>query len=126
MLNALEATKTAAKVALSKQASQVIVQDLTNLSDICNFQIICSGANDRQTQAISTSIEAELKRKFGILPTSIEGKQSGHWILLDYGVTIIHIFQKAIREYYRVDTLWPNAKEIKIEEDVAQTKAESQ
>ena len=47
--------------------------------------------------------------QYKAIPIAIEGKQSGHWILVDYGDTIIHIFLNSIRDYYAIDTLWKKA-----------------
>ena len=100
---------TAAK---AKKALKVVVQDLRGLSDVCQFQLICSGTNDRQNIAISQSIEDHLRMQFNVRPMAVEGKKSGSWIVLDYGPTLVHIFDEEIRDYYAIETLWPAAKEV--------------
>ena len=102
--------KIAAEAAAERKAVRIVLLDLAGLSDVCDFQLICSGENDRQTQAISMAIEERFKKQFGIKPIAIEGRQSGHWILLDYGSTIIHVFLSSVRDYYAIEELWPNAK----------------
>ena len=109
-MNALELAQEAAKAAASKKAVRPIILDLRGQSDICDFQFICSGSNPKQTQAIASAIEEHCKATGGLRPVAIEGKQSGNWILMDYGSTIIHIFFESLRDYYALEELWPAAK----------------
>lgn len=109
-MDILETTKIAMNAALAKKAEKVVLQDLRGISDICSYQVICSGNNERQTQAISMNIQQYLKQKYQVNPIAIEGRQTGHWILMDYGGIIIHVFKSSIRDYYALDSLWPEAK----------------
>ena len=111
-MDALNVARHAASAANAKKALRLVVQDLRGLSDLCQFQLVCSGSNDRQNIAISQSVEDHLKRNFNIRPMAVEGKKSGSWIVLDYGPTLIHIFDEEIRDYYAIESLWPNAKEV--------------
>lgn len=106
----IELVQVIAKAARDKKASRVVVQDLSSRSDICRYQVICSGSSDKQTQAISNAIEDYVKRSSKQRPLAVEGKQTGHWILLDYGSIIVHIFLEEIRDYYALEELWPDAK----------------
>lgn len=102
--------KQAALLASQKKAGRILVLDLDGKSDVCTHMMICSGQNDKQTVAIAQSIEDEFKAHFAMRPLAVEGKQNGQWILLDYGSTIIHIFYEAIRDYYALENLFPDAK----------------
>ena len=113
-MNALEVARLAARAAGSRKALRVVLQDLRGLSDVCSFQLICSGSSDRQTKAICKGIEDVLKEQAKTRPIAVEGRQNGHWILLDYGATIIHVFNNEIRDYYAIDELWPAAKAIDV------------
>lgn len=101
----------AATAALDKKALRPVMLDLRGQSDLCDFQFICSGDNNRQTRAIAEAIEARCKAG-GVRPFAIEGKESGNWILLDYGSTLIHVFFDYLRDYYAVEQLWPKAKHL--------------
>jgi ribosome-associated protein len=94
---------------MDKKAGRLVLQDLRGLSDMCQYQLICSGTNERQTQAICQGIEDQL-RKVGLRPLAIEGKQTGQWILVDYGSVLIHVFFNYIRDYYSLEELWPGAR----------------
>lgn len=99
----------AAAAASDKKALRPVLLDLRGQSDICDFQFICSGENERQTRAIAEAIETRCKEK-GVRPAVVEGKQTGNWILLDYGSTVIHVFFNYLRDYYAIEEIWPKAK----------------
>ena len=93
-----------------KKACQIKLIDMENKSDICSYQLICSGLNERHTQALATALETELKAACQESPTAVEGKGLGQWILLDYQGTIIHIFVQDVRSYYAFDALCVDKK----------------
>jgi ribosome-associated protein len=109
-MNPLDITKTILNVAQDKKATRIFIQDLTGVSDIADVQFICSGENDRQTRAIAEGIEEVLAKNFNLKPIAIEGKQTGQWVLLDYGTVLVHIFFSPVRDYYALEQLWPKAK----------------
>lgn len=98
-----------AQAAADKKSTHIVSQDLRGHSSICDYQIICSGSNERQTQAICSHIEDVLRESKAQKPMAIEGKQTGHWILMDYGDVMVHIFLETIRDYYAIERLWPAA-----------------
>ncbi|MCD6154083.1 MAG: ribosome silencing factor [Syntrophobacterales bacterium] len=103
--------------ALGKKAKNLTILKVKELSSFADYFIICSGTSDRQVKAIAGFIEETLK-KSGILPLGIEGKNSGNWILMDYGDVIIHIFYEPTREFYDIERLWSDAPSMIIEESV--------
>jgi ribosome-associated protein len=76
--------------------------------------VICTGANQRQIQAISDEVGVQLKHQAGEWPISIEGYTQAEWILADYGDLLIHIFSPKAREYYDLERLWRSAKTVAI------------
>lgn len=104
-----ELVKLIANVALEKKATRVIAQNLEGKSGLCDYQLVISGSNERQTQAIASHIEDTLREKKIARPFAVEGKQTGHWILMDYDGVLVHIFLESIRDYYAMEQLWPNA-----------------
>ncbi|MBW2575688.1 MAG: ribosome silencing factor [Deltaproteobacteria bacterium] len=100
------------KAALGKKAIDLVVLDVRKLSSIADVFIICSGRSNRQVSAIAEHIQVDLK-KHGIKPLSVEGKKEGHWVLLDYGHVIIHVFYEPIRSFYDLEGLWIDADRIK-------------
>ncbi len=97
--------------ALGKKAMDLVVLDVRKLSSIGDVFIICSGRSNRQVMAIAEHIQVDLK-KHGITPLSVEGKKEGHWVLLDYGHVIIHVFYEPVRSFYDLEGLWIDADRI--------------
>ena len=99
------------KAVSGKKAADIKILDLRGLSSIADIFIICSALSNRQTAAVSDFIERYLKN-FGIKPLSVEGKNEGQWILLDYGEVVIHVFYEPVRKFYNLEGLWSDAKRI--------------
>lgn len=101
----------AVKAADAKQAKEIRVLDLRDVSSFADYFVICSGANTRQIQAITDEIEQRLKKK-GENANSIEGYRNAEWVLMDYGDYLIHVFSEKARAYYDLERLWRDAKVI--------------
>ena len=99
------------KAILGRKASNVVVLDVADLVSYADVFIICSGRSNRQVSAIADYIKMDLK-KHKIKPLSVEGTKDGHWVLMDYGHVIIHVFYEPVREFYDLEGLWGDAKRI--------------
>jgi len=99
------------KAALGKKAINLVILDVRDLTSIAEVFIICSGRSNRQVHAIAEHIQTTLKQN-KIRPISVEGMKDGHWVLLDYGHVIIHVFYEPVREFYDLEGLWVDAKRI--------------
>ena len=95
--------------ALEKKAKDVVVLDLSGLTDIADYFVIASGASERHVKTIAEAIEYDMKEK-GIAPFSTEGYEEGRWIIVDYGDAVIHVFLESLRELYDLESLWIEAK----------------
>jgi len=96
---------------MGKKAIDLVVLDVRKLSSIADVFIICSGRSNRQVMAIAEHIQVDLKKQ-GITPLSVEGKKEGHWVLLDYGHVIFHVFYEPVRNFYDLEGLWIDAERI--------------
>lgn len=109
-----KAIKSAVSAALDKKAENIVILNVKKIVDYADYFLILSGNSTRQNQAIYDSIMESLK-KLKKKPLHVEGVERGEWILLDYGSFIIHIFSPRAREYYDLESLWGDAKRVKIE-----------
>ena len=98
----------AVEIAEDKQASDIVMLDLQQLSYVADYFVICSGESDRQLKAILDAIDETLSREFN-REARIEGTPDTGWVLLDYGDVVVHIFSVALRDYYRIERLWSKA-----------------
>jgi len=104
----------AVRAAESKKATDIKVLDLTGVTSFADYFVICTGANQRQVQAISDEVCIRLKKDLGELPISLEGYDQAEWVLADYGDLLIHVFSPRAREYYGLERLWRNARAVEI------------
>lgn len=106
----------AAKGIESKKGLDIAILDLRGvLSAPASFFVICSGNVPSHVSAISDGVFETIKRATGYNPHRIEGYDNAEWILMDYFDVIVHIFLKDKREHYRLEQLWADGKELKIE-----------
>ena len=99
------------KSTLGKKAADVVALDVRDLTSYTDVFIICSGRSNRQVSAIAQFIQADLKKQ-KIKPVSVEGIKEGHWVLLDYGQVVIHVFQDSARDFYDLEGLWADARRL--------------
>ena len=96
-----------------KKANNIVILDISELSEITDYFVICSGSNQNQVQAISDNVEEELAKK-DIKGKKIEGFKNAEWILMDYSDFVIHIFSDEQREFYGLEKIWSDAKRVEV------------
>lgn len=106
----------AAQCADAKQATDIKVLDLKEVTSFTDYFVLCTVTNARQGHAVCDEIEKGLK-EMGERPVSIEGYDPGEWILMDYGDFLVHIFSVAARSFYDLERLWRHAKTVTIPSD---------
>ena len=111
------------KAVAERKAQEIVVLKVSDLTPFADFFIICSGRSSRQVNAISDFVQVELK-KIGTRPLSFEGKTEGHWVLMDYGHVIIHIFYEPTRKFYDLEGLWSDAGRVEINNILGEAKNE--
>ena len=77
---------------------------------VCDYFIICSGSSNTQVNAITGSIQKLVSKELKDKPWHIEGQNNSEWILMDYVNVVVHVFQKHVREFYDIESLWGDAK----------------
>ena len=107
----LEMAKTAALAADSRKATDLKVLEVSKLTVLTDYFIICTGASTTQIRAIADEIEKVLKEK-GISQLRIEGYAPANWILMDYGSIVVNIFHPDMRQFYALERLWSDAEPI--------------
>jgi ribosome-associated protein len=100
----------AVNAALDKKADDVVVLDLRRAGGFTDYFMICTGANPRQIQAISDSVQLALRTHHGERPALVEGVQKSEWVLLDYFHFVVHVFSPECRAFYGLERLWGSAE----------------
>ena len=102
----------AAKTAEENRGKDILVLDLRELTCMFDYFVIASGTSRRQMHAMSEEIDHKLEDDLGDERMGIEGYQGSNWILLDYGTVVIHLFDDETRDYYAIEKLWGEAKQL--------------
>ncbi len=100
--------KQAALAAEEKKARDILVLEITQLSTIADYFVIASAGSAVQAQAVADSIEEKMAAD-GAALLHKEGYNQANWILLDYGATVVHVFQEEDRRFYNLEQLWGDA-----------------
>lgn len=114
----------AAKAAADKKALDVTVLDVHEILVITDCFVIATGNTDRQVRVIADEVEAQLKEA-GLRVIGREGESEATWILLDFGQVIVHVFQPAEREFYRLENLWSDAVRVPLPAEQVDTSTHS-
>ena len=88
------------------------LRDLDNM--VSSYFIVCTGRSNTHVNAIVSSVKKKVSKALKEKPFNSEGNNNCEWVLLDYVNVVVHVFQKKIREYYNIEELWGDAKNIKI------------
>ena len=87
------------------------ILDLREIENtVCDYFILCTGTSNTHVNAISGIVQKQVSKITKDKPWHVEGEGNAEWILLDYVNIVVHIFQKHIREYYDIESLWGDAK----------------
>ncbi len=98
------------------KGQNINILDLRNIENtVCDYFIICEGTSNTQVNAIVNSIRKRVSKETKDRPWHIEGSDNAEWVLMDYVNVVVHVFQKHIREYYDIESLWGDAKTTVIE-----------
>ena len=111
----LELARVAALAADSKKADDVVLLDLSPLTDVCDYFLVCSGDNPRQVDAIGDEVREKVSANCGVSPLSCEGREGLSWVLVDYGSVVVHVFRRETREFYRLENPWGDAARVPLE-----------
>lgn len=107
-----ELAKVVALTADEKKATDIVMLDLSKISDVADIFLVCTAANKRLADALVDEIEKKVRINCAEKPAAIEGRAEGSWILMDYGTVLVHIFLPEQREYYRLEKLWGDAPQL--------------
>ena len=98
-----------AEAALEKKAFEVTILDVRGLTSIADYFVLASARSDTQVRAIAEFIEETCRKHELSAPLSVEGRQAGQWVLLDFGDLVVHVFYHPVRAFYDLERLWSQA-----------------
>jgi len=102
----------AAEVCDEKKAKDIVVLDVRKITSISDYFVVCSTSNERQARAIADDLRVRLK-DLGKREMGVEGMEDARWVLQDFGDIVLHVFHESQREFYDIEGLWADAKQVR-------------
>jgi ribosome-associated protein len=107
----LDLARRVVELAEDKKAADIVLLELAPLTTLADYFVICSGGSERQLDAIADGIISTLRDE-RIRPIGREGTAASHWVLIDFGSVIVHVFTPPERDYYALEKHWSEAKTV--------------
>jgi ribosome-associated protein len=104
------------KIIHERKAIDPVLFEVGQLTSITDYFLLASGNSSRQVQAMTRHLQRRMREE-GFRPSGIEGAQEGHWVLLDYGDVVVHIFYQPVREFYDLEGLWIDAPRVNLDRE---------
>ena len=95
-----------------KKASGIVYIDVESKTSLCDYFIICSGRSSTQVKSLAENLDEKMEEQYGIIPRRKEGLREGRWAVLDYEDVIVHIFNDEERDFYHLERLWEDGKNL--------------
>lgn len=96
------------------KAENIVVLDMRKLVNFCDYFVVSSGTSVRHAQSVAEKIEDGV-REMGLSPKVSKGMHQSSWIVCDLGDVVAHTFEENVRDFYQLEYLWREAKQIKWE-----------
>ena len=87
------------------KAQDIAVYNTSALSELFDRVVLASATSNRHARSLAASVVEKVKQAGGTV-VSVEGEESGEWVLVDLGDIVVHIMQPQVREYYALEELW--------------------
>jgi ribosome-associated protein len=105
--------KLCAKYADDKKAEEIKILDVTGLSPITDYFVICTASSPPHLRAIQAEIDDQMIVEHEMRPRWRDTNYESQWLVLDYGDVMVHIFGREKRDFYSLEELWSDAKTVK-------------
>ncbi len=100
-----------------KKGKNITLLDLREIENtITDYFVICEGDSNVHVEAVADSVEEEVQKRAREKPLRVEGRRNAEWILIDYMDVVVHVFQKRVRAFYNLETLWADGKRTDVED----------
>lgn len=113
-LTPLELAHRVAALCGEKKATDVTILDMRGVCDYTDFFVLATGANARQTKAISDEVTGVLKQETRVVPRNVSGLPEATWIVADYLDIVLHVFDPETRAFYRLEDLWSDVPKVAV------------
>lgn len=110
-MTTLEQAKKITQILDSKIAQDIKIIEIADVTILADYMVIATGRSSTQVKALADEVEFQMD-KLGVSVSHIEGHRSNSWILLDYVDIIVNVFNEEAREFYDLERMWQDGKEL--------------
>ena len=100
------------QAASDRKGGNIVLLRVGDVSYLADYFVMVTGFSHVQVRAISNAIASQTEEELERLPLRVEGETEGHWLLMDYGDVIVHIFTPREREFYNLEAFWGHAERV--------------
>ena len=118
VVSPVELSELCVEMADDRQAENIVSLEVSE-HGITDFFVLCTGNSEPHIKAISDRIGREARKRYNVRPRTVEGDPSSHWMLMDFGVVVVHIMTPSMREQYQLESLWGDAPKRKAMETLS-------
>ncbi|MBR7143113.1 MAG: ribosome silencing factor [Clostridia bacterium] len=111
---ALDLAKRAVQILDSKKAEDIRLIEIGDLTVLADYFVIANGTSTTQVRALADEIAFRIHEETGVSPLRTEGYDGSNWILIDYGYVVIHVFYRETREFYNLEKLWADGRQVDV------------
>ena len=117
MLSPKEIAYEVTKCLDAKKGLDIKLLKIAKVSSLADYFLICTGTSNTHVKTLCDSVEAVVTDELQEPLLHREGHRGGTWVLLDFGCLVIHVFTNETREFYDLERLWNDAKQIPLNFD---------
>ena len=114
-ITGLELARACAKAADETKAENIRIWDMRGVSNLTDYMVVCSGTSMPQLRAILRDDAGKVEEEHGMRPVHAEGKADTRWVVLDFIDVMVHVMHQELRDFYGLEDLWKDAKEIEFQ-----------
>lgn len=104
----------AASAAADKKAKDILVLDIQSLTPMADYFVICSANSGTQIEAVARAVRERMS-ELGVSCKATEGLEEARWVLLDFGDLVVHVFRPEERDFYHLERLWGDGRQVPFE-----------
>jgi ribosome-associated protein len=112
----LDKARLCLKIIKERKAIDPVMFEVGQLTSISDYFLIASGSSSRQVQAVTRHLQRRMREE-GFRVYGVEGEREGHWVLMDYGDVVVHLFYQPHRELFDLEGLWIEAPRVNLEDE---------
>ena len=97
------------EIAYDRKAENILRLDLTEMSAVSDYFILCTATSTPHVRSIAERIQREVLDKLKVKPVHVDGSPESGWIIVDFGLVMVHVMTASCRDLYQLEGLWGDA-----------------